>query len=1183
MFDEHARQLMERLPLLPGLNQDECRRALSAAYARVVEGRLNVAQGNQSEEDLIAIRIGLRRMVDALESVAVFDPLNGVPIEREVANASAFTAAEALAMLALLPTGIRQLEQPGAADPIRDAQNYCRIEAGLLYLISGYDINAVAVVRDLPDFEPAVGPESLEPATARNASYLISRLRAFCDGDVRRPQHTNPYTGFAIQPDQYDDILIETRLRCYQRLSNGVNAYLDWLAGGVADNSEFARAEIELVRNATQPREFKHFTALSDVNHLASLILAAVHSTSERSVIHKVPPPVTDDFARSAAFQTYLKTRAIGTAGWHGRPFLWPSAKDFVTQCLPGPKADAVVAMPTGSGKSFVAELAIADALTRGSVIYLAPTNALVHQIRRDLRDALAAFEDVDILAFLGGGEYSAGLDDLLGASTQRFVAVMTPEKCSLALRLSRPAFADLALCVFDECHLLNEPSRGVTVDILIAQLFAAAPNMSFVLMSAMISNPEELAGWLASARQSTAIQSVIKWRPSRTLRGLLGIDHESSQANATAAAAQLRVIQQTSPSRVNRSFSANLSLLAGLSGPWHLGALLDYRIARLPLTFEGKVTIRNGSVSAGFDGWKNDAARVFAEALARSGIPVITFILQSRHYAFSQAAQVTDDLPDSLGTTAPFDPLVAAWLDISKAELGVETELRPLLRRGVAVHTSAMLQTEQAASEWMFKHQKAKLMFATPTLAQGLNLPSIGVVIAGTSMGGGMPSLDSDEVPGLESRTNATILNCFGRAGRPGFANQGVAVLVGDDPVLIRNPGDATMALQQNAVLGLRDAAVQVHSPIEGFLDRALLSGAQQFAVTDVELELTTLLAESPPEDDAGQILKRTFAAYRKRDVFTDAAAVGVRDRISAIKDEFLAQAEIPAWLNLAATQSGVDVFRARRLWDAYRRRGLITRENANVNSVEHWLAVFLEVMRELPPARIGAYLATDAPSARQAAPDTTRRTRQARSTVLTKLRDAVANQGGVDEVPWPTPTNWHELWLEMSRLVWAYMRGHSLASLCAIYWGVPESQIGPERGTGKPIPSIFSFIRKVTEPLARDAGCFVALNEHALKGDAEIEFKLPESLQALPLCIRNGCDSLNTLTWFRFGYRQRVCAHRLAANFPIPSEITNESERANWTREVRRGWLNDVYVVPSDPDGLLASAKIVIQNNLE
>jgi superfamily II DNA/RNA helicase len=1182
MFDDHARKLLENLPALPGLDRDECRRALSAAYSRVVEGRLHVVQGDLNEQALRETRLGLRRMVDALESVAVFDPLNGIEISRDVADASAFTAAEALSLLAMLPPVDAAADAPPAKDPLKNVGHYCRIEAGLLYLISGYDINAVAVVRDLPVYDPGPGGEYLAEATLRNAHYLVSRLHAFCAGDVRPATHPTPYTGLDEQPVRYESILLDNRLRCYEQLAIAVNTFLEWLGGGPEDLLGDAREGVERVRRATHPAKHPDFTVLADLHHLAGLVLAAFESTSERSVVHKTPPPSTDDFALGAAFQNYLQTRARGTATWYGRPFLWPSAKDFVAQCLPGPKADAVVAMPTGSGKSFVAELAIADALTRGSVIYLAPTNALVHQIRRDLREALAAFGEVDIRAFLGGGEYTAGLDDFLGASTQRFVAVMTPEKCALALRLSRPAFADLSLCVFDECHLLNEPSRGVLAEILLAQLFVAAPNMNYVLMSAMISNPEELAGWLASARGSTVAQSVIKWRPSRTLRALLGVDRVAMKTNATAALTKLTTLQQTSTKRVNYPCNVDLAMLTGLSGPWTVGAPLDYRVARLPLSFEASVSRRNATTSLEWAGWTNDAARIVAEALARSGIPVIAFILVNRHFVFTQAAQVTAALPGALEEGEAFAPVVKAWLEISKAELGVETEVRALLQRGVAVHSSAMLQTEQAASEWMFKNQRARLMFATPTLAQGLNLPAVGVVVAGTEMAGGAAAQDNDELLGVGWRTDATILNRFGRAGRPGFANQGLAILVGNKPVAISSAADAAGALLRNRVLRLPDAAVKVQSPIEQFLDRALVAGDHPFAVTEVELELTTLLAESSAEDDAGKILGRTFAAYRKRQVFTAAAAEGVRDRIASIKTEFLAQADIPAWLNLAATQSGVDVFRAQRLWEAYRRRGMLSREQAATQTVENWFAVFLGVMRELPPARIGSYLAPDAPPAPK--PKTTgKKSRPAKSNVLTKMRDAVKGMRHIDTVPWNAPDEWNALWDEINVLVWSYMRGCSYASLCESYLGIPEAEVSSSRGSGKPLPSLFGFLRKVTEPLARDAGCLVALVEHSLKNGADDDFKPPESLQALPLCIRNGCDSLTSLAWFRFGYRQRICAHRLADAFPIPPEISDDDARATWVRDVRGHWLEGSHLAGPDPDGVLTAVRVVIEHTKE
>ena len=106
------------------------------------------------------------------------------------------------------------------------------------------------------------------------------------------------------------------------------------------------------------------------------------------------------------------------------------------------------------------------------------------------------------------------------------------------------------------------------------------------------------------------------------------------------------------------------------------------------------------------------------------------------------------------------------------------------MIIRGMLLLVSKMiedlLQSEHAA-EWMFTMQKAPLMFATGTLAQGLNLPAIAVAIAGTSLG---DPREVDVNDGI-SRVNSIILNGFGRAGRPGFSNQGIARTCKRFPIL--------------------------------------------------------------------------------------------------------------------------------------------------------------------------------------------------------------------------------------------------------------------------------------------------------------------------------------------------------------------------------------------------------------
>jgi hypothetical protein len=980
-----------------------------------------------------------------------------------------------------------------------------------------------------------------------------------------------------IQPTLYEELIVEVRLRCYESLGKATDAYLRWLSGQDPLGLQTAVDILVNIQSATLVERSAEYGVFSDLYHLASLMRVAFDRTSSRSVLHSVPPPVGADEQWAARFQAYLAARVGGTQRHPGRPFLWPSAQQFIRTCLPGPRGDSVVAMRTGSGKSFVAELAIADALCRGSVLYLAPTNTLVHQVRGDLAKAFAPFKQIRVLAFIGSGEYSGILDDIFEEiGNDRFVAVMTPEKCSLALRLAPDAFRDLVLCVFDECHLLNDANRGITADVLMAQLFVSAPNMLFVLMSAMISNPEELASWLADARGSQAAVNVTKWRPSRTLRGLVAVNKPAAQANANAAVAALQEIRKTQPRRKQEKFPAELLLVAGMSGPWTLDGPDDYRVAALPIVAEGAAEIQAGRFRPIFEGWKNSVAKNLAESLARARVPVIAFILSSRHHAFSLASQIVVDLPGAPSDIGGLAAVVEAWLGISDAELGVPTALRALLNKGVAAHTSAMLQTEQAAAEWMFQHCHTSLMFARPTLAQGLNLPAVAVLVAGTSMGDPRESRESDQIAGVGTRADATILNSFGRAGRPGFANHGIAVLIGDKPSFAQ-PGEAfnaTGALAQNRVLFQSDATLNVTSPIEAFLDRALVNADPFTTASEVELELTTLLAESAAEDDAGRVLRRTFAGYRRREVFTRDAAEQVRARIAGLKDNFLQQPGLPDWLNAAAMKAGVDMFRAWRMWDAYQQRGLIGFDEGKPLTVMQWLTVFIETMAKLPPRRVEAYMADDA--AVQPRPAvTTRRGRVARSTVLTRLRDSAANIRHVDTLPWDAPADWEEIWKQIGGLMAAYMSGHTYAQIASAFLNISLQDVGGERGTGQPIPGVFNLIRKVFEPLARDAGCFVALNEYSWSVNGETLSAAP--LQALPLCLRYGCNDMASLGWFRFGYRQRISAHALASSFPPPQEMT-EVELSKWIRSTMSRWVAGEIAVSDERRTLLDHARTVV-----
>ena len=272
----------------------------------------------------------------------------------------------------------------------------------------------------------------------------------------------------------------------------------------------------------------------SRIFHLASIMRLCLPAIGKRALLHvvPVPPNVDPDF-----YSGYLKARAFGDADTIGRPVLWPCAFEYVHQCLLGGVKHSVAAMPTGSGKSFIGEIAVSQAIHDGWALYLAPTNALTEQIRADLRKGLKEL-GTEIFAFIGDQEYSIFSTDRVDDMPANSVAVMTPEKCALALRLSPMAFNNCRIVVFDECHLIGETgsSRGPVAELVLTQLMLRAPDCRFLLMSAIVQNPDELAEWLAEATDSSSVPVTIRWRPTRTLRSVLGLDNKSIQKRAKDA-----------------------------------------------------------------------------------------------------------------------------------------------------------------------------------------------------------------------------------------------------------------------------------------------------------------------------------------------------------------------------------------------------------------------------------------------------------------------------------------------------------------------------------------------------------------------------------------------------------------------------------------------------------------------
>ena len=157
---------------------------------------------------------------------------------------------------------------------------------------------------------------------------------------------------------------------------------------------------------------------------------------------------------------------------------------------------NVVAAVPTASGKTFVAELGLLTA--GGPGLYVCPLRALA----REKYETFAALPGVDV--GISTGDFDATGESLAGND----VVVATSEKVDSAIRNGADWVDELACVVVDEVHLLGAERRGPTLEVTLATLRRRNPDVQVVALSATVDNPEAIADWL----DATLVES--DWRP---------------------------------------------------------------------------------------------------------------------------------------------------------------------------------------------------------------------------------------------------------------------------------------------------------------------------------------------------------------------------------------------------------------------------------------------------------------------------------------------------------------------------------------------------------------------------------------------------------------------------------------------------------------------------------------------
>lgn len=843
MFDAFTTSLILSTPQLEGLNIEELPKRLTRAFADVVSARIRFRQtvGATLSPELLKSLKDMRRLAATNEALVALLP------ERVDRSAAAFVAAAAHQAFAL---GASFGQENTPASFATDASISPDVSATLLFLVAEAQADASECAKRILPRENA---SPIERALLISIKHL-ARGRLWTLSQLELPE-------IDFEAEIADRALQALQLELLKGVRNLAAQLLRRVdlapeEGGVESAGAFFRRvkdySIEPMTGII-PEGETVFSLFPGPLHLANLLLA-VEKDLLASAIVRVPPPTGID---ENGWWKIIRRMA------RDRPYLWKNHRDAISKGYLEKGISSAISFPTGGGKSTLAELKIATALLRGQqVIFFAPTNALVDQTATALKKT---FKDFDVI---GEIDNEVTFDDIIELPE---VVVTTPERCLMLLSLQPESFTNLGLIVFDECHLLHprdgdRSRRAVDAMLALLNLTAIAQSAEVLLLSAMMKNAEEIAQWVTEMTNRPCLSLDLSWKPTRQVRGAVVYSAsriEELNSSLTDARRKYPDKKGAAPKPIERQMTAVPFGLFCLLQNWNSTSLSDY--ALLPLIDKAP----HFTTARRKDGWwrltpnGNKLSASIAAAAAETHLKTLVFV-GSEVLAYSAFKEFRELLPNR--TTALTEEERRLY-DLAAEEMGgssfcyLDVDEGGSFNGGSTCHHALLLREERQLHESLFRRRDGvDVLFATSTLAQGMNLPSEVVLIAGDSRF----DPGADKMQTLEAHE---LLNAAGRAGRAGESSLGFVLVL---PSRVIHFDDDTGQIDAHwetlqKIFEQGDQCLVIDDPFTSIMD-SVHAGVVDHGMPAYVLSKLPLSTGDDPDQTAREMLSRSFAAFRAR-----------------------------------------------------------------------------------------------------------------------------------------------------------------------------------------------------------------------------------------------------------------------------------------------------------------------------
>jgi hypothetical protein len=918
MFDADTIELISGAPALEGLELTDLPRQLTDVYAKIVAARIRLrelSEGSELPSEVTESVQTLRRLASTHEAFVSVLP------QRADRAAAAFVAASAHHACLLADEVTRPEDLRFSSLGIDSVSP--EVSAAVLFLIAEASADAAEIAKRIrPGGEDVV------------ESRLLAAVSDLATGQLERILSTSLPLPEALRAGEPAEAATRS---LYFLILTGVRTLArQMLEGDTPDISAevlFERAAglaVERIEGVSEEGYAAPISIFPGPLHLASLLLGVARDFPSAALVNVNPPSGLS----GSRWLTLMKQMA------KQRPYLWRNHLQAIHAGYLETGVSAVVSFPTGAGKSKLAELKIAAALLRGvKAIFLAPTIALVDQtataLGRTFPQAQVQRERPEELIF-----------SPLEVEPLPSVTVLTPERCLAMLSFTPDLFEDVGLIIFDECHLLHPRDldtsrRSIDAMLCLLNLNSAAPMADILLLSAMMKNASDIAGWIHSLTGRSCIPLDLKWKPTRQVRGCVVYDVDRIN-NLRSLLTQAKKIATTKgvPAAVKRQLTAKPLGFFCLHQTWISKARNDYSL--LPLLDE-EIVLSTGISKQGR--WYltpngNKVSAAIGVATARQGLKTLIFsqtipLCKSTSKAIDEGseASVIQLTPDELALykMAADEAGGAQHLYLTVSDEGA-------LATASASHHGLLLIHERHLHEDLFRRPDGiNALVATSTLAQGMNLPSEVVIIAGDSRF----DQSANRMEQLEAHE---LLNAAGRAGRAGEASQGFVLIV---PSKVMEFDNARSQINGHwndlqAIFSQSDQCLEIEDPFAQLLDQIHLSAvdvSQSAQYLMSRLPRGSEFEEGGVDEPAKRLLARSFGAYQAR-LRSDADWIASRTE-AALKLRNSDPSITNSWIDQVAAASGIPVSILTRLTHAL--AGAAASTPPTMASWRDWLIAWL------------------------------------------------------------------------------------------------------------------------------------------------------------------------------------------------------------------------------------------------